>query len=277
MATPLRGPLRWWRQADHQRRTANATALLAAGTILLAMFSVLTLVVTHSDTARLIEEARVASKQQHDDTLTALRKTDATIAAMQTQADIMRAAQRPWVKVALQIAGPLTFTSEEARVLIAFVLTNAGNSPAINVDVNPEIALAIQPKQQYVAQMLEICGRVKTIPDDLNTLFGSTILPGDTFTYVINLPKKRAEIETAFSEFSNHEKKKNDWFAPQIVGCASYRFSYQSGRHVGKTLPIRTYPSPSRCLMGMFPRMTLCSLGLLNSAMNWVTMGEAAD
>ena len=32
------------------------------------------------------------------------------------------------------------------------------------------------------------------------------------------------------SEFANAEK--NDVFAPEIVGCVSYRFAYQSGRHV---------------------------------------------
>jgi hypothetical protein len=151
---------------------------------------------------------------------------------MQTQADIMRAAQRPWIKVALQVAGPLTYTSEEARVTIAFLLTNTGNSPAINVEVQPEIALAIQPKQQYVARMLEICQNAKTVPDNLNRLFGSTIFPGDTFPYVTSLPKKRSDIETAFSEFSNMEGKKNDWFSPEIIGCVSYRFPYQNGRHI---------------------------------------------
>jgi hypothetical protein len=226
----VRVPLQWWRQADPQRRTANATVLLAGGTILLAMFSLLTLFVTHRDTARLISDARVASKQQHGDTLMALQKTDATVAAMQTQADIMRAAQRPWVKVALEIAGPLTFTPEEARVAIAFVLMNTGNSPAVNVEVHPEVAQTIQPKQNFVAQMLEICRRVKTIPDDINTLIGQTIFPGDTFTQIMFLPKRRAEIEDAFSEFQNNPK--NEYFTPEIVGCVSYRFAYQNGRHV---------------------------------------------
>jgi hypothetical protein len=141
----------------------------------------------------------------------------------------LKAAQRPWVKVDPQIAGPLTYTSDEARVNIAFVLKNTGNSPAINVQIDPEIALHIQPKKNYIQQMLEICNRVKATPDD-NALLGHAIFPGDIFTYKISLAKRRAEIENALSEFQNGGKE--EFFSPVIVGCVSYRFAYQRGRHV---------------------------------------------
>jgi hypothetical protein len=144
----------------------------------------------------------------------------------------LRAAQRPWVSVAPQIAGPLTYTPDEARVVIAFVLKNTGNSPAINVQLDPEIALA---NQDYIKRMLVICRRDETSPEDstLNALMGHTIFPHDSFTYVMNIGIRRTEIDAALNElYHNNRKTNDDWFAPEIVGCVSYRFPYQSGRHV---------------------------------------------
>jgi hypothetical protein len=61
-------------------------------------------------------------------------------------------------------------------------------------------------------------------------LLGHAIFPGDRFTYKISLAKRRAEIEAALSEFPNAGKE--EFFSPVIVGCVSYRFAYQRGRHV---------------------------------------------
>src|SRR6516162_566030 len=59
---------------------------------------------THQDTLVAIEETRHGSEQQRQDTLTALSKTDVTIAALQEQAKVMRGQldelrveQRPWL------------------------------------------------------------------------------------------------------------------------------------------------------------------------------------
>ena len=81
---PPPSPPRW------EALTAQATLALALGTVALAIVSLIALLVTHADTRVLIKQTRLASDQQHIDTLTALRKTDATITAMKTQADIMR-------------------------------------------------------------------------------------------------------------------------------------------------------------------------------------------
>jgi hypothetical protein len=60
-------------------------ALIGAATA-----AVLTLIVTHCDTRDLISETHSAADQQHRDTVSALGKTDATIAALQEQTAIMR-------------------------------------------------------------------------------------------------------------------------------------------------------------------------------------------
>jgi hypothetical protein len=69
-------PYRWWHTGD---RTANATAVLALVTVSLVLVNLLMLV-----------EMRRSGDQQHKDTVSALSKTDTTIAALEAQAEIMR-------------------------------------------------------------------------------------------------------------------------------------------------------------------------------------------
>jgi hypothetical protein len=137
-----RPPCPWWRfwqrWKDFHKLTAYATLFLALGTAALAIFSLVTLLVTHADTRRLIKEARIASKQQHTDTLTALGKTDATIAAMKSQAEIMqgqldemRTDRRAWVGPLIgKLTDALKF-NQEAQMVIS--LQNTGREPATDV------------------------------------------------------------------------------------------------------------------------------------------------
>jgi hypothetical protein len=93
-------PRRWWKGGDHSRRTANATALLAFGTLLLAGVNVFMLI-----------EMRREAKQQHIDTIAAITKTDQTVAAltdqsktMRGQLDEMRIDRRPSIEASIEIA-----------------------------------------------------------------------------------------------------------------------------------------------------------------------------
>jgi len=156
-SVPLQPPRPWWkfwqRWQDLHKLTAYATLLLALGTAALAIFSLVTLLVTHADTRRLIKEARIASKQQHTDTLTALNKTDAQIAALQEQAKTMSnqlnlsrdefaATQRPWISIdSMKPVAPLSFVNGGSDLVgtLNFVLTNSGRTLAVHVFpwVNP--------------------------------------------------------------------------------------------------------------------------------------------
>jgi hypothetical protein len=89
----------WWRfwRDTPEALTAKATLVLALGTVALAIFSLVTLLVTHADTRRLIKEARIASKQQHDDTFTAIGKAEIANEISQKSLSIV---QRPFMFVA---------------------------------------------------------------------------------------------------------------------------------------------------------------------------------
>ena len=177
----------------------------------------------------------VAFLQSIDGFITALATIAiAAVAGLQWQTfektdQTLKATQRPWLSVDLAIAGPLTYSSDEARVEIAFLLKTSGRSPALNVQVDAEIALFIDTGKTPLGVMTEICQRAKAAPDD-NPVFGHAIFPNRDFTYVINLGKKKDNVENALKDFPR--KEKNDWFAPLIVGCATYRFAFEKGRHM---------------------------------------------
>jgi hypothetical protein len=116
--------------------TAQATLALALGTVALAIVSLIALLVTHADTRVLIKQTRLASDQQHIDTLTALRKTDATITAMKTQADIMRgqldqmrSEGRAWVSIE-PFLGNVTWNKDGVSINLKFTMKNTGKLPA---------------------------------------------------------------------------------------------------------------------------------------------------
>jgi hypothetical protein len=156
------------------------------------------------------------------------QSADAATKAANVAEDTLIATQRPWVSVELSVAGPLTFTDEEARVEIGFLLKNTGNSPAINVQVEAEIALFMGDVSGAPHEIMkQICKRAKASPDD-NAVLGHTIFPNDQFPYRVNLGKRRDQIREALRNFG---EKNNDWFAPAVVGCVSYRFAFQPGRH----------------------------------------------
>jgi hypothetical protein len=72
-------------EGKRKREWSTFSALIATATA-----AILTLIVTHCDTRDLISETQSAADQQHRDTVSALGKTDATIAAVQEQTAIMR-------------------------------------------------------------------------------------------------------------------------------------------------------------------------------------------
>jgi hypothetical protein len=141
------------------------------------------------------------------------------------------ATNRPWVSADLKIAGPLTYNETEARIEIAFVLKNTGLSPAVNVQVDAEMALFMENGTSPLDRMKEICKRAKQSPDD-NPVLGHTIFKDRDFTYLINLPMPKERVRNAFDNFPDIEKGSNDWFSPSVVGCVSYRFPFERGRHV---------------------------------------------
>jgi hypothetical protein len=120
------------RHESAKRKRELATIAAIAGT---AIFALLTIIVTHVDTMRVIKAARAAATQQHDDTVVALRKTDAAVAesrrladAANKSANLAEAAARAWVAAVRFEFAHSSDTAEPLKVRIA--TQNVGREPA---------------------------------------------------------------------------------------------------------------------------------------------------
>lgn len=114
---------KWWRGGD---RTANATVSLTLGTIILAAANLGMLIEMH-----------FAAHRQHKDTVSALGKTEATIAALKYQGNTMNGqlqemevARRPWVTADISFSQGATFSDRGVAFGLNFILRNIGLNPA---------------------------------------------------------------------------------------------------------------------------------------------------
>jgi hypothetical protein len=248
---PPQPPRPWWkfwqRWEDFHKVTAYATLLLALGTAALAIFSLVTLLVTHADTRRLIKEARIASKQQHTDTLTALNKTDVQIAALQEQAKTMSnqlnlgrdefaATQRPWISIeSMKAFAPLSFVNGGSDIVgsFNFVLTNSGRTPALHVFpwVNPALPTTGN-LSEVLSKTTEFCearrqSQFYSTEGGISTESGILAPPNKTVTYpsAMSFQISRKDI-SAGTLLINGRKAINIY----IGGCISYEFTFGERR-----------------------------------------------
>jgi hypothetical protein len=120
------------RHETHRGRREWITIAAISAT---AIFALLTMIVTHVDTMRVIKAARTAAAEQHNDTVVALSKTDAAIAesrrladAANKSANLAEAASRAWVApIRFEFAHPADGT-DPLKVRIA--IQNVGREPA---------------------------------------------------------------------------------------------------------------------------------------------------
>lgn len=150
--------------------------------------------------------------------------------AAELSADIARntliATNRPWVSVNLAVLSDLWYNAEgEARIEIAFILKNTGNTPANNVTVDADIVPFMRDGGIAFDDMKAICERVRGAPEG-RRIMGHTIFPDDTFTYRIEMGMPKAKFENVFADH------KVEFFTPVIVGCVSYLFPFEAGRHL---------------------------------------------
>jgi len=182
-------PYRYWRRGEHIRRTANFTVLLALGTLALALVNLGMLI-----------EMRHGGDRQHEDTLAALGKTDATIAAMQGQSEIMRGqlnemeiARRPWVTADFGIAGPLEMQDGALTTTLGIILRNTGQTPAVRT----QIAIDLFPVQAFdpYNSVHTVCMQVDRALSHNNAI-GPNVFPNErkpTLTYTISIYREKME------------------------------------------------------------------------------------
>jgi hypothetical protein len=236
----------WSKQREHERAKAKRDYATIAALVVASGVAAWGIIQSHSDTRKALGDARASSTQQHADTLTALDKTDATVAALQAQAqamrgqlDAMQADQRAWVKVVkaepsvdqliprngLYFAGP----DKVGFLPLHFVLRNVGRSPAFKVIVGVWPQFGPAPSDLTKEEQKNCAAMGDVYPDTAVRAMNSDIIPvlfpEDPTPYDGRPLVISPEQVTQFS--TGDPKTYNFWF----YGCVYYRLAGSKAAH----------------------------------------------
>jgi hypothetical protein len=137
------------------------------------------------------------------------------------QLEVMQNEKRPWIKVSVSIVKPLLFSdwngNKGLSVNLQFDLKNAGDAPAVNVRIAPQIE--VHPgnpnRRELDIPQNAICARARMQADE-NAIGGVAIFPGDSF-----------QAEQGVGIFNLYETGEPTLFS--ILGCIDY--TYAETRH----------------------------------------------
>jgi hypothetical protein len=202
-------------------RLANYTAALAVFTALLVMVSA-------------FQIAYLASADK-----TATRAANAAKDSADISAKALIAANRPWIKVDIQVGGPIFYNVNGANFTLRYILTNVGHAPATNVWISPRVTFPVLREDRpgvYSArtEMLKEIAALKSRPP---SPFGYSMFPGETITQDILVTMSNADIELA--------TKLIKAIYPDVVGAVDYRMGFDDKPHqTGFIVQIRRSDTP---------------------------------
>jgi hypothetical protein len=144
----------------------------------------------------------------------------ATISAKQL--DI---AERPWIKMQISPAGPLTLDQYGLTNRVRIDMQNFGNSPAISVLMQSQMFLNTGwPTLEVAEKRNKLCNDLKhqasTSKEELETMFPGTDVT--TRFWNVNVPK---------SDVDQILKTGNNRAIPLIVSCVVYRSTFNDAFH----------------------------------------------
>jgi hypothetical protein len=233
--------------------------LYANGALMIALFTIILAIATSlawqaakallkTVEVQMKRAEAVAAQQAHD--------VHAVITAARRAADaaenIFVATQRPWVKVSIDVAGPLVYDENGANVVFRFTLENIGNSPARNVWVEARliaqgIGIADEPLSDARHIQRQLVAETKARGP---SPYGFVLFPKDVAAQDIpfNIPQDELTRIT----------QRVDFMRIQLVGtidyCSGFRteshqtgFVVEVGRHNGAETDIAataTSPAP---------------------------------
>lgn len=216
--------LRSFKEQQHTDNEANKTTedrrhfWNVATTIGVLIYTFLTLGIVATSIYQLRQSERDA-RQQHNDTLDALKKADVAngiaqnaaagqLSAMQSQITEMQSEQRAWVSLTKDsgIESLFVNAANELRATIRIGLQNTGKNPAVSVFVNADMSIgAVMPHGSMAAWQAAVCGRP--------TGLGFTMFPGS--------PEPIYEVETGTTAAEFAERKRMS-LVPVVAACIVY-------------------------------------------------------
>lgn len=140
---------------------------------------------------------------------------------MQQQLEV---AQRPWISVAVSLAGPFTFTADGGATLkVQFDLKNIGNSPARDVWIESEVFLLDEERHDTVEEQSKLCEPMRRVSNS----FGEFLFPGEGFhAPTLDVTIRQANVAKALKRSTS-----GGGITPTIIGCADYRFAFTEDHH----------------------------------------------
>jgi hypothetical protein len=126
-------------------------------------------------------------------------------------------ANRAWIKVDIQVGGPIHYNVNGANFTLIYVLENVGNSPALNVEVHPRLIDAVIHARTELLKDVEL--RKELRPSSL----GYSMFPGDRIKQPITVSLPQDQIKEA--------TKLLPAIYPTIIGTVTYRMGLDDACH----------------------------------------------
>jgi hypothetical protein len=133
------------------------------------------------------------------------------------------AANRPWIKVDIQIGGAIAYNVNGANFKIRYILKNIGNSPATNVWTHPTVTLMHPNRSEPFSPRDEMRKLIANLKDRPPAPFGFALFPGDTAVQDITVSVSNEEIKRATTLI--------EAIYPTILGAVEYRSGFDDKPH----------------------------------------------
>jgi hypothetical protein len=145
------------------------------------------------------------------------------------------AVNRPWVKVDIQVAGPIIYNVNGANFTLSYSLKNIGHSPAVNVGVFPRLVYGLGYTNNRAEMMKDISAR-KMEADGPGV--GFSLFPDETIVQNIIVTMSNDEIKGA--------TRSSQAIYPSAVGSVIYRMALDDMLHqTGFIVQIRRSDRPT--------------------------------
>jgi hypothetical protein len=232
-----------------QRRTFLATVVLTLVTAAYASFAYLQWTATQDTnvlasrsaqnaelatrlTKRSVSDARESETESSRNTREQLRLTEESLSLTRKQ---LEANDRPWVGVSVEMAGPLTFSTDGVAMMsFRYLITNSGRSVATSVQIKARLISQELSREHFfhaLEEQVRLCDRNdkegSAIKPEVGPL-GHTIFPGAVDGGYMSTSMGKKEMEKAAILFKDTT---DTYVAPALIGCVIYRFPNATKDH----------------------------------------------
>ena len=223
-------------ETKSQNDYASPEWALVYVTIVLVVFTAGLMIYTarlwHS-TRALAEEAKQTADKQATDMQASLNIAKESADAAKKSAEASLVALRPWLSCKVEIAEPVTYTTEgDASFGFRFIVKNVGHSPAMGVRFDPHLTLLSPKHESSIVFLQRMAEHNRSMPPGVAAMIipggvsmvgseiGLLMFPEETYTFNYRIPLKRSEIEKSFEDIKPHTH-----FFPELSGLITYTYS----------------------------------------------------